>query len=119
MLRKQSIRRDGGVGLFVFFQAEDGIRDWSVTGVQTCALPICRLPPETYALFEEVRERYGIDVEFEFPERTAVETLVNAEGPNLMYRSVDLRIARSEERRVGKGCRCGWSPDAQKAKHTT
>src|SRR5262249_56455037 len=23
------------------FQAEDGIRDWSVTGVQTCALPIC------------------------------------------------------------------------------
>src|SRR5262249_58358241 len=23
-----------------FFQAEDGIRDWSVTGVQTCALPI-------------------------------------------------------------------------------
>src|SRR5438093_5773813 len=24
-----------------FFQAEDGIRDWSVTGVQTCALPIC------------------------------------------------------------------------------
>src|SRR5437016_7937519 len=27
--------------LFVFFfQAEDGIRDWSVTGVQTCALPI-------------------------------------------------------------------------------
>src|SRR5262249_59803141 len=28
-----------GRGVF-FFQAEDGIRDWSVTGVQTCALPI-------------------------------------------------------------------------------
>src|SRR5262249_56504853 len=31
-----------------FFQAEDGIRDWSVTGVQTCALPIfscCRWRP--------------------------------------------------------------------------
>src|SRR5262249_58525985 len=27
---------------FFFFEAEDGIRDWSVTGVQTCALPICR-----------------------------------------------------------------------------
>src|SRR5262249_61754999 len=26
--------------VFFFFQAEDGIRDWSVTGVQTCALPI-------------------------------------------------------------------------------
>src|SRR5262249_56156232 len=25
-------------------QAEDGIRDWSVTGVQTCALPICSVP---------------------------------------------------------------------------
>ena len=30
----------GGWGFF-FFQAEDGIRDTSVTGVQTCALPIC------------------------------------------------------------------------------
>ena len=31
--------------LFFFFQAEDGIRDWSVTGVQTCALPIsCDFP---------------------------------------------------------------------------
>src|SRR5438046_7807672 len=28
---------------FFFFQAEDGIRDWSVTGVQTCALPISTL----------------------------------------------------------------------------
>src|SRR5690606_26094429 len=37
-------------GLFFFFQAEDGIRDFHVTGVQTCALPIsgrdkCGLPP--------------------------------------------------------------------------
>src|SRR5438046_8372017 len=30
------------VPLVFFFQAEDGIRDWSVTGVQTCALPISR-----------------------------------------------------------------------------
>src|SRR5438046_10666909 len=29
------------VYVIFFFQAEDGIRDWSVTGVQTCALPIC------------------------------------------------------------------------------
>src|SRR5256885_11359977 len=28
-------------GVFFFFQAEDGIRDYKVTGVQTCALPIC------------------------------------------------------------------------------
>src|SRR5437016_11303144 len=31
----------GVVCVCFFFQAEDGIRDWSVTGVQTCALPIC------------------------------------------------------------------------------
>src|SRR5215213_11906776 len=37
---------------FFFFQAEDGIRDWSVTGVQTCALPISQL--------EE--NRHGVDV---------------------------------------------------------
>src|SRR2546427_6258342 len=30
------------VSLFFFFQAEDGIRDLTVTGVQTCALPILR-----------------------------------------------------------------------------
>src|SRR6266446_1624637 len=29
---------------FFFFQAEDGIRDYKVTGVQTCALPICIQP---------------------------------------------------------------------------
>src|SRR5258706_5854734 len=35
-----------------FLQAEDGIRDWSVTGVQTCALPIFQLARETGALGE-------------------------------------------------------------------
>ncbi len=68
--------------------------------VRVFTLDTGRLPLETYALFEEVRERYGIDVEFEFPERTAVESLVNAEGPNLMYRSVDLRVACCEIRKV-------------------
>src|SRR2546430_14714452 len=29
------------ISFFFFFQAEDGIRDLTVTGVQTCALPIC------------------------------------------------------------------------------
>src|SRR5690606_39542113 len=32
---------------FFFFQAEDGIRDFHVTGVQTCALPIFSSPPST------------------------------------------------------------------------
>src|SRR5256885_8432811 len=38
--RTAAIRSRGGLGCF-FFQAEDGIRDYKVTGVQTCALPIC------------------------------------------------------------------------------
>src|SRR5215213_11602339 len=38
---------------FFFFQAEDGIRDWSVTGVQTCALPI--LPYDTWASLDHKR----------------------------------------------------------------
>src|SRR5438046_6721611 len=56
---------------FFFFQAEDGIRDWSVTGVQTCALPISlalrkpliplrkpgKLPYRTYSLKYELE--YG------------------------------------------------------------
>src|SRR5260370_14914889 len=36
--------------VFFFFQAEDGIRDSSVTGVQTCALPICTMSPPTEAV---------------------------------------------------------------------
>src|SRR5256885_1387845 len=35
---------------FFFFQAEDGIRDYKVTGVQTCALPICRDLVEQHAV---------------------------------------------------------------------
>src|SRR6266850_3910254 len=34
-----------GILCFFFFQAEDGIRDYKVTGVQTCALPISAPPP--------------------------------------------------------------------------
>src|SRR5689334_14194638 len=37
-----------GEGLIFFFQAEDGIRDGTVTGVQTCALPICSVVGERY-----------------------------------------------------------------------
>src|SRR5947209_12118128 len=42
-------------GLFFFFQAEDGIRDIGVTGVQTCALPICTLDMELWGKDEHLR----------------------------------------------------------------
>src|SRR2546428_7455012 len=41
--------------LLVFFQAEDGIRDLTVTGVQTCALPIPGDPPATLLLSRRSR----------------------------------------------------------------
>src|SRR5208337_5667550 len=41
---------DFAQGYFFFFQAEDGIRDTSVTGVQTCALPICPVDERLHIL---------------------------------------------------------------------
>src|SRR6266511_5497255 len=38
---------------FFFFQAEDGIRDFHVTGVQTCALPISGPRREVYVRHED------------------------------------------------------------------
>src|SRR5437016_7726309 len=46
---------------FFFFQAEDGIRDWSVTGVQTCALPISRKRPADLEPGENARKRRGYE----------------------------------------------------------
>jgi ferredoxin-nitrite reductase len=68
--------------------------------VRVFTLDTGRLPPETYALFEEVRERYGIDVEFEVPDGNDVAKLSTTYGPNLMYRSVDLRLACCNVRQV-------------------
>src|SRR2546430_9249698 len=51
---------------FFFFQAEDGIRDLTVTGVQTCALPISSLAHRFVAMIEHERHR--------LPERVAYIT---------------------------------------------
>src|SRR5437868_14837207 len=63
-----------------FFQAEDGIRDRNVTGVQTCALPIWNMPSCAIkcSVSQDPGTRAGISL-----------------------------TARSEERRVGKECRSG------------
>ena len=51
--------------IFFFFQAEDGIRDVAVTGVQTCALPICcycdlgSLPVLAECCLEQKKNRYS------------------------------------------------------------
>src|SRR6266849_6162977 len=74
---------------FFFFQAEDGIRDPLVTGVQTCALPI-----SAYVYVQAPWSSPGFS--------------------NPM--SAWLALARSEERRVGKECRSRWSPYHYKKK---
>src|SRR5437588_608929 len=70
-----------------FFQAEDGIRDHCVTGVQTCALPILLHAPRP-----ELEHR-----------------LEHVLGPRRLA-----RVGRSEERRVGKECRSRWAPCHEK-----
>ncbi len=74
---------------------------WRINpAVRVFTLDTGRLPAETYQLFEEVRDRYGIEVEFEYPDREAASRLVTEHGPNLMYRAVDLRISCCEIRKV-------------------
>src|SRR5438132_13273798 len=81
-----------------FFQAEDGIRDHCVTGVQTCALPIC------------IRST-AIS-----PTRTTARTVCTAPCRR-RCRNASPK-ARSEERRVGKECRSRWSSYHQKKKQS-
>src|SRR5437016_15636 len=95
-------------------QAEDGIRDWSVTGVQTCALPIC------FECNRDVLPTCDQDSSFRLTiiyfvgrvEQCSVwVNLVNRHPPDDHWLVCQLYIAantptnRSEERRVGKECR--------------
>src|SRR2546425_8208079 len=75
-----------------FFQAEDGIRDKLVTGVQTCALPISKQP-------SKVAEAPKAEPPVVVP--AAIQALID---------KAEKLKARSEERRVGKECRSRWSP---------
>jgi len=49
-MRCEIIRVYDRLFIVFVFQAEDGIRDWSVTGVQTCALPICEACNKSFLL---------------------------------------------------------------------
>src|SRR2546430_3220831 len=94
--------------LFFFFQAEDGIRDLTVTGVQTCALPISIPNSATTAILNswagtEVREHFR-----RMDRRTPVTAPTMQRTMLLLCSSTS--ASRSEERRVGKECRSRWSP---------
>src|SRR5262249_57225238 len=98
------------------FQAEDGIRDWSVTGVQTCALPISRFAIFHYeARYDGVKRtlsgRVNVRVVWIHGEKlTAILKHESKTGHhNTAAHSAIIALnQRSEERRVGKECRSGW-----------
>src|SRR2546430_12596657 len=93
-----------------FFQAEDGIRDLTVTGVQTCALPISR--PNILISFRFVTACGRVGWQPTLPgtslNRTGLLNFV-PDGLDQFVVEVDVDL-RSEERRVGKECRSRWSP---------
>src|SRR2546425_4965724 len=95
----------GSLVLF-FFQAEDGIRDKLVTGVQTCALPISPRSDRA-ALVADVVDQDVLAEAFRASEERA--PLVDP-GQLLDEGRQHPALLRSEERRVGKECRSRWSP---------
>src|SRR5688500_19064099 len=92
--------------LIFFFQAEDGIRDYKVTGVQTCALPIFRVAHgETGDALAPAMLR-SIDVFADPLDVTAFRQ--SNQDADIRNQIFDGQV-RSEERRVGKECRQEWS----------
>src|SRR5439155_4905942 len=91
-----------GLPAVFFFQAEDGIRDGHVTGVQTCALPISM----NFLLVESLQKfhhYFGDEFKVEFPTGSG-QMFTLAEVAGEISRRLN-KIFRSEERRVGKECR--------------
>src|SRR3712207_8557407 len=89
-----------------FFQAEDGIRDIGVTGVQTCALPISIRKGDFADALAPLVGRRSLRA---LP-AAVVPWLVGAPArPFTRSHRISSRRLRSEERRVGKECRSRWS----------
>src|SRR3989440_8501186 len=95
---------------FFFFQAEDGIRDLIVTGVQTCALPIwmalALLIP--MVMLAQASPPPPPPLRIAASSFASVEVHLNARRIGNRWFEED--ASRSEERRVGKECRSRWSP---------
>src|SRR5258708_15210476 len=96
--------------MFFFFQAEDGIRDDLVTGVQTCALPISA--SGRWGVNELGRRRLrDRRTELHIGSRELSRRIDQSEVYVSEVERGKLKdVPRSEERRVGKECRSRWSP---------
>src|SRR2546426_4696887 len=99
-----------GYCIFFFFQAEDGIRDYKVTGVQTCALPISAhgLDPASDLAHAAAAPRPHLRPDV--VEDGHPRALGDPRQAEVELGEVDQHAQRSEERRVGKECRSRWSP---------
>src|SRR5947208_9173287 len=101
--------------VFFFFQAEDGIRDDLVTGVQTCALPISSFStagndpdkPAAVCVYLWARDPKLCDGPYA---AGAGFDASRTEGQIVLPSNVRCTFGRSEERRVGKECRYTRSP---------
>src|SRR5437762_4367535 len=92
---------------FFFFQAEDGIRDTSVTGVQTCALPIYSAGNPAIAYWDYTRG--ALRVAQWMGTRWMITTLSErVTATSVCFDAGGVAHVRSEERRVGKECASGW-----------
>src|SRR2546430_7520394 len=89
-----------------FFQAEDGIRDLTVTGVQTCALPISGAAARGVHAGRRTLPADGAGG----PLGGAGDVRRPRARGDLGAGPAQRRHQRSEERRVGKECRSRWSP---------
>src|SRR5256886_7430875 len=95
--------------LFFFFQAEDGIRDLTVTGVQTCALPIYKFDRDSYVVGARTSVAVKGSQVTAFPMWPAGFG-GDTTGAQYATGQIVYQYDRSEERRVGKECRSRWSP---------
>jgi phosphoadenosine phosphosulfate reductase len=59
-----------------------------------------RLPQGTYDVMEKIRDKYGLEIEIYYPDTKAVEDMVTRYGPNLFYKSVELRKLCCEIRKI-------------------
>src|SRR5258707_12030040 len=96
-------------GIIFFFQAEDGIRDIGVTGVQTCALPI-----SSVAVIWQISKFHlkpCLNSSSPFGSEPCPIRSSSCHNRWRIFRShLKLLGTRSEERRVGKEGRSRWSP---------
>src|SRR5690348_18359071 len=98
---------------FFFFQAEDGIRDGRVTGVQTCALPIYDHDHGHHHNHDHDHHHdHGHDHHHHGNGHDHSHDHDHGHSHN------HYRAHRSEERRVGKECRSRWAPYHKKKKYS-